>query len=643
MSIIYGIVNTDYHQIERRFFYNLKNNLSQFQLDNDQVLIKDNLAFGNKLLYSDYESLHENLPFEDKKSGLIINADAVLDNRDELISSLGGKQYILDYFNSNSSGVITDSHLILLSFIKFQEKCLNYLLGDFVFTIWDEKERTLFCARDFIGARPLRYYYDNKIFVFSSDLSALLSLEFIPNDLDEICVYDFLFKITPPVISGTESTFFKYIKNLSPGHYLKVKEGKIEITKYWSPENVPKINLRDENEYHEMFSDLLYKSVNSRLRSNFQVGSHISSGLDSTSITVLAARELKKVNKNLKAFSWAPSYNNLDKFDKDERKVIEQISNRESFEVRFTEFNKADYIDFFGSNINIFNASLSESQVLSTVSKCGIRTILSGWGGDDFASYNGIGFLADLFLKFRWLKLTSEIFQTSNLTVKKLKVPYEMLRLFYGRCFVPILPDKLFKLFFYTLTKEDENLLNIFNRDFAKLMKGKSNWKIFRERPGVRKEQIKLYYKGHITRRIDEWFITGALNKLIYRYPLLDKRIVEFSLGIPEELYHKNGTRRYLLTRFIEKHITAGSKLSLTKFDNTFHYIQKLHYESFKEWLKVVRNKEFMKRDNYYVNIKKLENLIGVSLNNQFDNGDMSLNALNQIIKAINILLISQK
>jgi asparagine synthase (glutamine-hydrolysing) len=113
------------------------------------------------MLWTTPESLHEKLPLTNKSGDLTITADARIDNRDELISTLN--------YNGRPRETITDSEIILAAYEKWGEKCPEKLLGDFSFAIYDKRKQIVYCARDPIGIKPFYYYFNGKTFRWSSE------------------------------------------------------------------------------------------------------------------------------------------------------------------------------------------------------------------------------------------------------------------------------------------------------------------------------------------------------------------------------------------------------------------------------------------------------------------------------------------
>ena len=108
------------------------------------------IALGHTLLATTPEALTEVLPLTDPQTGCTITADVRLDNREELIASLG---------MASETRTIGDGELILRAYLHWGEACPEQLLGDFAFAIWDPRSNQLFCARDHMGMRPLIYHH----------------------------------------------------------------------------------------------------------------------------------------------------------------------------------------------------------------------------------------------------------------------------------------------------------------------------------------------------------------------------------------------------------------------------------------------------------------------------------------------------
>ena len=134
----------------------------------------DSVVLGHGALHATPESVGEQLPLVDRSTGNVIVADVRLDNRAELIDKLK-----LPARDSDSFG---DGRLLLDAYREWGEDCVDHLLGDFAFAIWDERRQQLFLARDHFGAKPLTYHCSEHLVAFASDSRSVIGLEDVPDD-----------------------------------------------------------------------------------------------------------------------------------------------------------------------------------------------------------------------------------------------------------------------------------------------------------------------------------------------------------------------------------------------------------------------------------------------------------------------------
>ncbi|MGB1251983.1 MAG: hypothetical protein ACPG8W_15305 [Candidatus Promineifilaceae bacterium] len=136
--------------------------LASMGQDGSGVYQSGNVALGHRLTHITPESIGEVQPAVDQERGVVISADCRLDNRPFLCKIL------------NTPSDLPDSQLVLLAYAKWGSACVDHLLGDFAFVIWDGEK--LFCARDFIGAKPFYYHPNPRRFVASSDIETASSI-----------------------------------------------------------------------------------------------------------------------------------------------------------------------------------------------------------------------------------------------------------------------------------------------------------------------------------------------------------------------------------------------------------------------------------------------------------------------------------
>ena len=169
------------------------------------------------------------------------------------------------------------------------EDCVDHLLGDFAFAIWDERRRQLFLARDHFGAKPLTYHCSEHLVAFASDSRSVIGLEDVPATINRDRVFDFLVDATEWI--DTTSTFFAQVHRLPPAHTLTITATDQRLRRYWHLPEPDMLRLRSDEEYEEATREVLDLAVRCRLRGRGDVGVVLSGGIDSSSIAATARNQ----------------------------------------------------------------------------------------------------------------------------------------------------------------------------------------------------------------------------------------------------------------------------------------------------------------------------------------------------------------
>ena len=215
-----------------------------------------------------------------------ITADARVDDRAGLIAKLQAS-------GRSCSSKSTDTELILHAYAVWGETCVEHLLGDFAFAIWDVQRKCLFCARDQLGVKPFFYARTSSSFVFSNTLNCLRLHPEISEKLNDLAIADFLifdFNQDPA------TTAFADILSLPPGHALRSEANGLSVYRYWTLPVPDEIRYKRPAEYLEHFDQLMSAAVGDRLRME-TAGVLMSGGLDSTVVAAHAQRIFKRACK----------------------------------------------------------------------------------------------------------------------------------------------------------------------------------------------------------------------------------------------------------------------------------------------------------------------------------------------------------
>ena len=198
-------------------------------------------------------------------------ADVRLDNRDELTDALR--------IPAPQARTLCDAAILLAAVERWDESCLERLVGDYAFAAWDGVRQRLLLARDPLGHRPLHYHRGNNFFAFASMPKGLHALPEVPYAADEERVAEFLVLMPE---TGPQS-FFLGIERVEPGHLSPSRQNGLATRRHWQPSR-RRIALPRPEDYSEALRDLLDKAVSCRLRGTGDVGAYLSGGLDSGAV-----------------------------------------------------------------------------------------------------------------------------------------------------------------------------------------------------------------------------------------------------------------------------------------------------------------------------------------------------------------------
>ena len=185
----------------------------------------------------------------------------------------------------------TDSEVVLNAWSEWGQNCVNFLNGMFAFVIWDKKKKTIFLVRDRYGIKPLYYAVFDNILLFASEQKAILTHPSAKKEID----YEAMLEYFTFQNIFTDRTLLKNIKILPPATIAKIKtydNASMNFSTYWDYHfDEPEINA-DPKEYREELSRLIEKAVKRQLVTDVELGSYLSGGMDSGTLTALASKNL---------------------------------------------------------------------------------------------------------------------------------------------------------------------------------------------------------------------------------------------------------------------------------------------------------------------------------------------------------------
>ncbi|MFC5652879.1 asparagine synthase-related protein [Paenibacillus solisilvae] len=497
------------------------------------------------------ESLNERLPYYDAENKLAITADAIIDNREELFSQLQ-----IEYTRRS---MITDSELILLAYRKWGKETPGYLIGDFTFLIWDEREKMLFGARDLFGNRTLYYHQNASRVAFCTTINPLFALSGMRKELHELWLAEFL---TIPVMlesSDTSSTVYKDIRQIPPAHTITVKaDGGISLSQYSALVSDDKLELKSEGEYDEAFREVFDQAIKSSIRSYKPVGATLSGGLDSGAVVGFAAKHLRQQNKTMHTYSYIPS----DDFEDwtgngriaDERPFIQAT-------VDYTGNITDNYLDFANqsplSEVNdwlellempykFFENSFWIKGIFEKAEQQGIGVLLTGARGNHTISWGpAVHYYALLLRKLKWVQLYREVHMYS----RRKGIRRAHLLPIIGKQALPFMAQT-------SLLNSDSDVPRLIHPEFARktdvfarLQEKDSGLSGFLRRDATEARSNHLNNMAIANLRGTKGTKLSLKYSIWERDPTCDPRVVNFCLSVPFERYVGHGYDRALIRR----------------------------------------------------------------------------------------------
>jgi asparagine synthase (glutamine-hydrolysing) len=506
-------------------------------------------ALGHVLLINTSQSSAEYLPNHEPTSGLAITADARLDNRQELFSQLK--------LPDGRLSDVPDSHLILAAYRQWGCDCAAHMVGDFTFVIWDESEQRLYCARDHLGVRPLYYYYSSEIFLLATEMKGLFAAG-AQRDLNREWVADALIGL----IADKESTPYQNVWRLPPANWFSVSTDGIQKTNYWRLDPKMEICLPSEADYVEGLCERLAEAVSCRMHSLYPVGAELSGGLDSSSVAGIAASLTEAQDLTLTTFSHvlADADRSLDDSIQDERAFQELLINHAGISQAVSvSGEERGVIDALKRSLQVQDGLTGwvygglNDVLFEAVAGYRIRTLLSGFGGDDLVSIQATEYRDELARGRAWLELWQDYRHVQRLPIKRilskmLGVYLPSLESLYVRMasqrWAAEDADPRSHLSAYPITPAFYQSVGIGDR-LAQFPRTPADM-------NVREAQFQRIMHPHIPLRLEYCAVEAAAQRIEYRYPLLDIRLIEFHLAAPAHLKRKAGVGRYLFRKAIQ-------------------------------------------------------------------------------------------
>lgn len=486
-------------------------------------------------------------------ANLLIDPRLPVNRNDYLfIDEERGILVLIDGFIYNQVNAPSTPQLLLKLFLSKGHEFVKDLNGDFAICIYQNSNQSISFFRDHVGIRPLAFSQTDTGVFFSTDPMGLCKALSRNEQAD-----------THYIKNSFLSTGYNYsilpnkrVRHIPPAHYLQIIGSENILSQYWHPEKIRKDQSLSCDQVMSAMEALVTDAIKIRSDHRFKASAHVSGGIDSGVVAALARKEYSE-QRNFYGFSWSPKYTlpkELIEFD--ERLLVEDICKLNDIIPQFIDFTEDDQLLQLKS-WRYPSQFVFEHKVVEMAEKNAVNLIFSGWGGDEFISIGHRGIDADLIREFSW---------RSFLKKHPLSHPKKLAGSLLFNVLFPSAQRS------YTRYKADTDTYAYLKKSMGSNRIPKKQRFNFGSR---RKVHLQLLQLGHLADRTKDWYVLGQQNGIEYRYPLLDKRIIEFMLTVPSRCL-TGGTNYRIILRGIGKDILPEAVLkNMSKDDPILRHFYK--------------------------------------------------------------------
>ena len=478
----------------------------------------------------------------------VLVLDGRLDNRAELVRALG-EQW-------SGAALRSDADILLAAYHRWSEDCLDRLLGDFAFAVWDQERDRLFCARDVTGARPFYYVCKDRFFAFASVEEALIRLPGVPRrPAPELLAFYLVraFQDFDPALSWLDD-----VKVLLPAHSVTVTPGgRAQPTEYWRFERGSTLRFADGRDYEDAFLEVFGQAVAARMPRDELPGVILSGGMDSAALAAMAGRLVTACNGG-----FYRSYSAIaDDVDASlESRSIRSITSPPHVEARFLHVpslsgiaGPEDLEDAAWHHAHpVSNAILITALMCAAARRDGRRTLQHAPSGDLAMGY-WPGYLMHHFRNRQWRAAWREARAAANHhTFLEDRAPAGLFLRGAWSAYAPGWLRARVRGLRASVARSPEGF-DLLNPDFAHLLRIPARI----QRPATENtgDAEALFFRNHAESVFGPWGVGPGLaggQGVGFRYgidlsdPWADRRVLEFFLHLPVDYLFRDGWTKYL-------------------------------------------------------------------------------------------------
>jgi asparagine synthase (glutamine-hydrolysing) len=456
----------------------------------------------------------------------------------------------------------SDTEVIVHSWREWGDKAIDQWHGMFAMVLYDERSNEIICIRDRAGVKPFFYYWKDDLFIFGSELKALIAHPQFKKEIEPDAVASYLqygYVSHPYCI-------FRYTNKLKPGHYLRLKLNAkdINVYQYWNVYtyyNKPKLKI-DLQESIVQTESILQKAFQYRMVADVPVGVFLSGGFDSTCVTALLQ---KNSSEKIKTFTIGTTDKKLN-----EAPYAKQIAAHLGTDHTEYYCTSQEALDIIPDLPHYYDEPFADSSAIPTIlvsrlARQKVTVALSADAGDEvFAGYNRYDYISRYGKKIAAIpKPFRKIAVAAMESVSSEKIPYlRHKRNFHSRydklknLLIDPTPAELLKNLSLTFTWKEINRL--FSQSVTELPTAHTSTKLASGYKDPIAYMMAIDYETYmvddILQKVDRATMSVSLEG---REPFLDQDIIQWAAQLPSDYKYHDGEKKYILKQIVHKYVPA--------------------------------------------------------------------------------------
>lgn len=524
------------------------------RLDKISEVFFGNAIIGSGIQFINQEDKREKMPYFLDDGNVIITADCIIDNREELLREL------IEDNNSTRNDEIPSGELLCLAFKKWHYGFVKHVKGLFAIAIYNKNNKTLFLCTDRTSSRCLYYYKDSDKCIFSTLVASIRRIE---PDIKRNELYLKDFALLPgllPNISSTE-TPWENIYIIEAGTCVLITESSIEINRYYEP--VDCCLLKDIGPLQDRFLEVYEKAVRRASRTSGEIGMALSGGFDSSSVAAIAAPFLEGQGKKLYSYTYVPYYDVSGVYDR------HRITNEAGYVREIAKLYPNIDSEFFNNNGQSFWPYVDELldvieipykafvnlpillEIYRKAAQKGCKVFLNGQTGNATISYGNIDDTVYDLIRNGHYRTAFEYFNNfchiSNISRRKW-FPREIGKLLFQKGRHHQSDDIISNYINPFVNPELLDGYSYSERNASKVMLRSNETVLYREDfKNLVYSLPALSYIGAMETKL------GLYTGVVIRDPTRDSDVIDFCFSFPFDYYCYDGVPRYLIRGFMRK------------------------------------------------------------------------------------------